>query len=47
MIERKIVQIEKNPKSLVTGQQWQDNSEMIKEFTQLIEYYSLKDAQKA
>jgi hypothetical protein len=32
---------------LEQGKYWSDNEEMVREFTQLIEYYSLKDVVKA
>lgn len=46
MIERKISIIEKHPEQPLE-KHWQDNTEMVREFTQVIQYYSLKDVARA
>jgi hypothetical protein len=47
MIERKVVQMEKTLNAAVNTKYWEDDAEMVREFTQLIEYYSLNDVTKA
>ena len=47
MIERKVVQMEKTLDATGKTKYWEDDAEMVREFTQLIEYYSLNDVMKA